>query len=221
MTRTPIFIGALISSFLTLHSFSADKVVFKDVKKNGPGINLTDYGGPNIEVGVAANEITYAAVYVSDYTQMVPKLSGDSFRNADIVMLPTTTWAKVEKFGTVLIEEGPKTGVLIYTEPKSKIKVWLVAEMAPLDHYRIAVSTPEKQQPPALPNVPTKFGEQEGQNHAGDKVLSPELLAWYLKLQRERQVLNTDDEAAVRAFNQQAAKYHEALRNSREAKLPK
>lgn len=220
MPRNTIFIVTFIALSATFNSLSADRVLSKDVE-NGRGINLSDYGGPNIVIGVSAVEMTYALGYVNDYTRMVPQIEGNSIANAEIVMVPTWMSIKVEKSGAAPIEQGLKKGVLLYTEPKSKIRVWFLDEIAPLNHYRIAVSVPEKAQPPALPNVPTKFGEHEGQNNAGDKVLSPELLAWYLKLQRERQVLNTDDDAAVRRFNQQAAEYHEALRVSRKAKLPK
>lgn len=219
MTRA-LFIIALTSAFFTQHLFSADKVVYKDVE-SGRAINLTDFGGPNIAVGVISVEMTYAVGYVVDYTQLVPTIAGNSFPNAEIVMAPTRTRVMLEKSGATPIGQGPKKGVLLYMDPKTKVTVWFLDEITPLNHYRVAVSIPEKQQPPPLPNVPTKFGEQEGQNHAGDKVLSPELLAWYLKLQRERQLLNTEDESAVRTFNQQAAKYHEAVRISREAKLPK
>ena len=220
MPRNTLLVVAFIALSSAFNSFSADKVLSKDVE-NGRAINLSDYGGPNIVVGISAVEMTYALGYVMDYTRMIPQISGNSISNAEIVMTPTRMSLKVEKSGAVPIEQGLKKGVLLYTEPNSRIRVWFLDEIAPLNHYRIAVSVPEKPQPPALPNVPTKFGEHEGQNNVGDKVLSPELLAWYLKLQRERQVLNTDDDAAVRRFNQQAAEYHEALRVSRKAKLPK
>lgn len=77
----------------------------------------------------------------------------------------------------------------------------------------LASTTPRPPSPPTLPTSPTPPAKR-----AEIAPISPELFSAYLKLQEERQALDTTNPEAVAQFNQHAANYHAALKKAREVK---
>lgn len=201
-------------------------------------LNLADFGGPHIEVFVGKREMTYVSVQTADYTQMVPiartniqSVEVNNFNNTATVygtttsdLQPTKQTRGVRKERGVPSPDGRHEMYLLFTEPMSGIKVYFLDGVSRMNHDDLVVAVPK---PAPVPVLPQPFSPQpsppvtpipnasNSTKRTEGLPISPELFAWYIRLQKERESLDTSDPEAVALFNRHAADYHAALKKAR------
>jgi len=211
--------------------------ITKEIEFTKP-LNLADFGGPHIEVLVRGREMTFVSVQTADYTQMVPiartniqSVEVNNFNNTATVygttssdLQPTKRTRGVKKERGVPGPDGRNDMYLLFHEPKTGIKVYFLDAIARMNHDKLVVAVPKPAPPPTLPQpflpalpppaAPTPTTPAPTKRTDGFPI-SPELFAWYVRLQKERESLDTSDPEAVALFNRHAADYHEALKKAR------
>ena len=203
-------------------------------------LNLADFGGPHIEVFVGSREMTFVSVQTADYTQMVPiartniqSVEVNNFNNTATVygttssdLQPTKQTRGVKKERGVPSPDGRHEMYLLFTEPKTGIKVYFLDSISRMNYDNIVVAVPKPAPPPALPqaflpSLPTPATPAPTTPNPTKRTdglpISPELFAWYVRLQKEREALDTSDTEAVALFNRHAADYHAALKKAQNA----
>jgi hypothetical protein len=214
---------ALVGVSCLSNATQAAELVRRDVPWGQP-VNLAEFGGPRIEVLVRSRQMSFVSVDVADYTQMVPVVVNDYSLNGPsrVVMQPTRENRRIEKKDGVAFPGSRSSMYLLYREPQSGIHVFFLDEAAgqnrdflvigvppspPREQHRAADAPPVAGKSPATP-APTP--------RRNDGYLSDELLDWYLKLQEARDALDLNDTKAVARFNEDAARYHAAVKKERE-----
>ena len=204
-------------------------------------LNLADFGGPHIEVMVRGREMTFVSVQTADYTQMVPiartniqSVEVNNFNNTATVygttssdLQPTKRTRGVKKERGIPSPDGRNEMYLLFQEPKTGIKVYFLDAISRMNHDNLVVAIPKPAPPTTIPQsfpptiplpanpapaTPAPTKQTDG------LPISPELFAWYVRLQKERETLDTSDPEAVALFNSHAADYHTALKKAQTAK---
>jgi hypothetical protein len=201
----------------------AGELIRRDVPWGQP-VNLAEFGGPRIEVLVRSRQMTFVSVDVADYTQMVPVVVNDYsiYGPNRVVMQPARENRRIEKKDGVAFPGSRSSMYLLYREPQSGIHVFFLDEAAGQNRDFLVVgippSPPREQRPiedapPVAAKSPAVPAQSPGRN---DGYLSDDLLDWYLKLQETRDALDLNDTKAVARFNEEAARYHAAVKKERE-----
>ncbi len=213
------------------------QLITKDIEWTKP-LNLADFGGPHIEVFVRSREMTFVSVQTADYTQMVPiartniqSVEVNNYTNTATVygttssdLQPTKQTRGVKKERGVSGPGGRNEMYLLFQEPKTGIKVYFLDAISSMNHDTLVVAVPKPAPPPSLPqsfptappppSTPTPTPPIPNK-HAEGLPISPELFAWYVRLQQERESLDTSNPEAVALFNRHVADYHDALKKAR------
>lgn len=191
----------------------------------GKGVALAEFGGPDLEVGVRAREMTHVVAEITDYTRLVPiaRANVQGFvvnpgtntatviANPDAKMVPMKTQLRVEKRGGVPFPNSNKEMYLLFQEPESGLAVYFLDAIARQNHDQVVIAIPK----PAGDNTASPLRMQVP---GSSSPLIPELKDWYQRLLAERRTLDTTDAVAVARFNQHAADYHSALAKMRAAR---
>jgi hypothetical protein len=207
----------------------AGELIRRDVPW-GQAVNLADYGGTPMEVAVRSREMTFISIETADYTRMVPVVVNDYsiYGSNRVVMKPTRGSRRVEKKDGVAFPGSRSSMFLLYRDEPSGIEVFFLDETAGQNRDSLVIRRPARaakdsalppidspqpgnerrvaEEPPAM--APTAATRNDG-------YLSDELLDWYLRLQDARDALDLKDPKAVARFNEEAARYHEAVKKER------
>lgn len=191
---------------------------------NGESIKLLEFGGSEIALAIRAAEMTYVLVDVADFTRLVP-ISRPIFsgaRTSEIIMVPIRSSHRIEKKNGTPFPGHSSDMYLLYEDRRTRIRVYFLDAIPPINHRSIVIAVPS-QFPLPPENIEDEPPAESNQEPSAESTQEPpvgfvsrELHAWYLKLQRSRQALDTADAAAVAKFNKQAAAYHKALKQARE-----
>lgn len=212
---------ALALSLLTFASAS-DKFVRRDVPVGG-GLNLKEFGGPDIVVSVfndGQSFVGFVGVSVADYTKLVPVahiIKGDDGYSSEISMEPTVGGSRVEKKNGTPFPGTRFEMYLLHSDKTSGIRVYFLDTISAMNHNTVVIAVPDSTTPRIPPSPPQSApaNAEPKARETSDDVVSPELLTWYFRLQKSRQSLDITDSAAVARFNQSAADYHNALKQAR------
>jgi len=191
----------------------------------GKAVALAEFGGPDLEVGVRAREMTHVVAEITDYTRLVPiaRANVQGFivnpanntaaviANPDAKMVPMKTQIRVEKRGGTPFPDSNKEMYLLFHEPQSGIAVYFLDAIARQNHDQVVIAIPK----PAAENTMEALRMQIP---GSASPVIPELTGWYQRLLAERRTLDTTDAVAVARFNQHAADYHTALSKMRAAR---
>ena len=185
----------------------------------GRAISLEEFGAPRIEIAVKTRQISYVAVEIADYTQMVPVVVGDTYSafGQRVTMQPARELRRIEKKDGVRFPGSRSDMYFLFREPMSGVEVYFLDEAAGQNKDFLVVAVPPHPAPPgAAPAAePEPIAEAPLRTRAKIDILSPELLEWYSHLQEARLALDLKDPAAVKEFNAEAARYHAAVRKAR------
>lgn len=211
----------------------------------GEPISMEEFGGPAVELSIRSRQISFVTVELADFTRMLPVLVNDAtiYGPSRVVMQPARETRRVEKKNGTPVPGGRGDMYLLHIDSESGTHVYFadeaagqnldvivigVPQNAPASPRRNAatarrmepgeddLSLPADREPPAKTEKPRATKTQPSQP-ANDGYLSDHLLDWYLRLEKWRDVLNTNDPAAVARFNKEAAHYQSALKRARAA----
>lgn len=230
-------LAILLLAFSAAAKDDNTRFITKEIEWTKP-LNLADFGGPHIEVFVRSREMTFVSVQTADFTLMVPiartniqSVEVNNYTNTATVygttssdLQPTRQTRGVKKERGVPGPGGRNEMYLLFQEPKTGIKVYFLDAISRMNHDTLVVAVPKPAPPPnvpqlfpsapALPNKPAPSTPIPNK-HAEALPISPELFAWYVRLQQERESLDTTNPEAVALFNRHAADYHDALKKAR------
>lgn len=184
----------------------------------GQPAQLQEFDAPPINVTVRSRQISFISVEIADYTRMVPVVTQDpTYGTSRVVMQPTREVRRVEKKNGVRIPGERADMFLLYIEPQSGIHVYFADETAGQNKDVLILAIPETKQEPHAAHEAKAEETPEPPKPArpSDGYLSNELLDWYVRLADQRANLDPKDQAAIQRFNDEAARYQEALRRAR------
>ena len=232
-------LSVLAILFLALSATAKDdstQFITREIGWTKP-LNLADFGGPHIEVFVRSREMTFVSVLTADYTQMVSiahtniqTVEVNNYTNTATVygttssyLRPTKQTRGVKKDEGIPGPGGRNEMYLLYQDPTTGIKVYFLDTISSMNHDTLVVAVPKPAPPPSLPqsfppappppSTPTPTTPIPNKRAEGLPI-SPELFAWYVRLQQERESLDTSNPEAVALFNRHAADYHDALKKA-------
>jgi len=191
----------------------------------GKAVALAEFGGPDLEVGVRAREMTHVVAEIIDYTRLVPIARANVqgvivnpvnntaavIASPDAKMVPMKTQIRVEKRNGTRSPDSNKEMYLLFHEPQSGIAVYFLDAIARQNHDQVVIALPK-------PVEETAGNTLRMRIPGSASALIPELTDWYQRLLAERRTLDTTDAVAVARFNQHAADYHSALAKMRAAR---